>query len=112
MGLATADWPANYVVHNSSMITNSGRELSAEDLDRLAGRADAGFDLSNWRPRRGRSSLDAVGGSDGTLGQHSPRVTARVPQELYDRILNKATAQGQSVSAVLRRLLEDYARAG
>ena len=53
--------------------------LTAADIDRLANKADQGFDLSQWRPRRGRPSLSA------TEAGRSPRVGARVPDDLYRR---------------------------
>lgn len=83
--------------------TKSGRVLSDVDLDRLAESADQGFDLSTWRPRPGRPSLDA------TAGGHSPRVEVRVPEALRDQVRKRAAAEGRNVSDVLRELLEAYA---
>jgi Ribbon-helix-helix protein, copG family len=76
---------------------------SDADLDRLAERAELGFDLSTWRPRRGRPSLDA------TAEGHSPRVEVRVPAALRDRVRKRAAAEGRNLSDVLRELLEAYA---
>jgi hypothetical protein len=86
------------------VITKSGRTLSEADLDRLAEEAEAGFDLSAWKPRRGRPSLNAAGGG------HSPRIEARVPDALHRRVSARAASEGKSVSAVVRQLLEEYAR--
>jgi hypothetical protein len=83
--------------------TRSGRTLSEADLDRLVARAEAGFDLTAWRPRRGRPSLDA------SSDVHSPRMSVRVPEELRVRVLARASAEQRTVSDVLRALLEDYA---
>jgi hypothetical protein len=80
--------------------TRSGRVLSDDDLDRLAESAEQGFDLSTWRPRPGRPSLDA------TAEGHSPRVEVRVPAALRDRVRKRAVAEGRNVSDVLRELLE------
>lgn len=85
--------------------TKSGRTLSDADLDRLATRADDGFDLSAWRPRRGRPSLGA------TEGEHSPRIAVRIPADLHDRAKRRAAKQGKNISEVVRSLLEDYAPA-
>lgn len=87
--------------------TRQGRTLSEADLERLANRAEQGFDLSTWRPRRGRPSLDRSGRA---AGAHSPRIEARVPPGLHERVLARASAEGRSVSEVVRGLLEDYAR--
>jgi predicted HicB family RNase H-like nuclease len=91
-------------VKSTSAITKGGRRLSGDDLDRLADEAEAGFDLSSWSPRRGRPSLSVEPGA------HSPRIEARVPQELHRRVSSRAASEGKSVSAVLRQLLEEYAR--
>jgi predicted DNA binding CopG/RHH family protein len=84
--------------------TKNGRAVTDADLDRMADEAEAGFDLSTWKRRPGRPSLSA----DNT-NAHSPRITARVPEELRARVASRASAEGKSVSAVMRDLLEDYA---
>jgi hypothetical protein len=84
--------------------SKNGRTLTGADVDRLADTAEAGFDLSTWKPRPGRPSLSQPGSG------HSPRVEARVPETLHRRVAARATREGKSVSAVLRQLLEEYAR--
>jgi hypothetical protein len=84
--------------------TKSGRSLSEADVERLATRAEQGFDLAPWKPRRGRPSLSS------TPGAHSPRIEARVPEALHRRVSARAAGEGRSVSAVVRLLLEEYAR--
>jgi hypothetical protein len=84
--------------------TRSGRALSDADVERLAIRAERGFDLATWKPRRGRPSLSA------TPGAHSPRIEARVPEALHRRVSARAAREGRSVSVVVRLLLEEYAR--
>lgn len=83
--------------------TKSGRRLTDEDLEHLADEAEQGYDLSTWRSRTGRPSLDA--GST----EHSPRVTVRIPAPLRDRVVAKAARERRTVSEVLRGLLEKYA---
>jgi predicted HicB family RNase H-like nuclease len=83
--------------------TKHGRPLSASEIDELARKAEKGFDLSTWRPRRGRPSLDA------SSGRHSPRVSVRVPEDLHRRATARAAEEGRSVSDVVRDLLEAYA---
>ena len=83
--------------------TKSGRVLSDADLDGLATKAENGLDLAAWRPRPGRPSLGP------TVGEHSPRIAVRVPEELRDRARARAASEGRSVSEVVRSLLEGYA---
>lgn len=83
------------------MKTKSGRVLTKTEIDRLAARADQGFDLSRWRPR-GRPSLSA-------RGEESPRISARVSRDVYARAKARAAIEGKSVSEVIRELLDTYA---
>jgi predicted DNA binding CopG/RHH family protein len=84
--------------------TRNGRPVTDAELDRMADEAEAGYDLSTWKRRPGRPSLSASNSS-----AHSPRITTRVPEELRVRVASRASAEGKSVSAVMRDLLEDYA---
>ena len=86
--------------------TKAGKTLSGADIERLANRAEQGFELSQWRPRRGRPSLSA------TQAGRSPRVGARLPDDLYRRATERAAAEGKSISQVLRELLAAYAEGG
>ena len=72
----------------------------------MAAKAEAGFDLSTWTPRRGRPPLDIE-----SAGSHAPRLATRVPQRLHDDMVSLAAEDGLSVSEVLRGLLEEL-RAG
>lgn len=84
------------------MGTRSGKVLTDEELDRLAGRAEDGLDLSSWSPRRGRPSL-------GGTAEPSPRIAVRVPRALHRRVADRAAREGRSVSEVVRELLGAYA---
>lgn len=79
------------------------RSYVDRDLDRLADEAEAGYDLSEWKPRRGRPHL---GGRSAT--QHSPRLGTRLPDDLNERFHRCVAADGKSVSQVLRELVEAY----
>ena len=79
--------------------TKGGKTLGAADIERLVAKAEQGFDLARWRPRRGRPSL-----SDTAAGR-SPRIGARVPDALYRRATERAAAEGRSISEVVRDLL-------
>lgn len=83
--------------------TKGAKTLSAAEIERLANRAEQGFDLSQWRPRRGRPWLSA------TEPGRSARIGARVPDDLYRRATERAAAAGKSISEVVRGLLAAYA---
>ena len=83
--------------------TRSGRVVTDDELDRMAGEAEAGFDVSTWTVRRGRPPLDT-----GTPGAHAPRLATRVPQRLHDDVQRYAAQDGITVSQLLRSLLEGY----
>ena len=68
----------------------------------MADEAERGFDLSTWRIGRGRPALEP-GASD------SPRIAVRLPRSLHERVTSRASAEGRSVSQVVRDLLEGYA---
>ena len=58
--------------------------------------------FKNGRPGpgfRGRPSLSGA-------KEHSPKVQARVPQPLYDKLNRRAQATGTTVSEVLREAIE------
>jgi dUTPase len=84
--------------------TKNGRAVTDAELDRMADEAEAGYDLSTWKRRPGRPSL-----SPNNTSAHSPRITTRVPEELRARVASRASAEGKSVSDVMRHLLEGYA---
>lgn len=85
------------------VITKSGRRLTEADIEKLADELEAGVDLSTWEPRPGRPPLEP------TATEHSPRIAVRVPASLHRRVASRAAEEGQSISRVVRRLLEEYA---
>jgi hypothetical protein len=85
--------------------TKSGEVLTDADFERLADEAEAGYDLSTWKPRRGRPSLSL--GPTGA-GSHSPRIAVRVPESVRADLERYAADEGKSVSQVLRGLAEEY----
>lgn len=86
--------------------TKGGQTLTGPDLDKLASKAEEGYDLSRWTPRRGRPSLDAVS------KEPSPRIAVRLPFDLHRRVSSRAAREGRTVSEVVRELLADYAGRG
>ena len=83
--------------------TKSGGVLSVADVDRIAAKLEVGFPASAWKPRPGRPHL-AV-----DANAHSPRIAARVPEKLRERVLARAKTEGKTLSEALRGLLEEYA---
>jgi CopG-like RHH_1 or ribbon-helix-helix domain, RHH_5 len=83
--------------------TRNGHVVTDADLVRMAEEAEAGYDLSTWKRHPGRPSLDAT-----RAGQHSPRIEARVPENLRAEMAHYASEEGKSVSEVLRGLAERY----
>ncbi len=77
--------------------------LSAAELEKLAERADQGFELSTWRRRRGLPPLESTGESP------SPRIAVRVPLSLYRSMVARTGREHLTVSAVVRELLRHYA---
>ncbi|HEY7735389.1 MAG TPA: hypothetical protein VH813_01200 [Candidatus Limnocylindrales bacterium] len=86
-----------------SVKAKSGRTISKAKADRLAAKAEAGFDLSGWKPRRGRPALQAG------ATEHAPRISVRLPAPLHRRVALRASKEGRAVSDVVRLLLTDYA---
>lgn len=85
------------------VITKSGRRLTEADTEKLADEIESTtFDLSTWTTRPGRPRLDK------RATEHSPRIAVRVPESLHRRVARRATAEGETVSRVVRRLLEEY----
>ena len=85
------------------MRTKNGRPLTDAALDRVAGEAEVGYDLSTWKRRRGRPSL-----APATAGTSSPKIETRVPLSLRADMQRYAAEDGKTVSEVLRGLAEGY----
>ena len=84
-------------------------DLAVEDVGDRQGRrvtdeyADAAAEEALRLVRPGRPAL-------GTVGQHSPRVSFRVPEQTRLRAEQRAEAEGRSVSEIARDALERYLR--
>lgn len=85
------------------IVTKSSHRLSEADIERLADEAERGFDLSKWRHARGRRPLETG------ATEHSPRIAVRVPPTLHRKATARATAEGRTLSDVIRELLWGYA---
>ncbi len=81
--------------------TASGEILTEEDIEKIADEveSDEPVVFTAVRPV-GRPSLDGGGAS--------PRLSFRVPRELYDAAAERAIEEERTVSAVAREALEKY----
>ena len=81
--------------------TRSGETLTEEDIEKIADEveSDEPVVFTTVRPV-GRPSLDGSG--------TSPRLSFRVPRELYDAAAERAIEEERTVSAVAREALERY----
>jgi hypothetical protein len=81
--------------------TKSGQVITDEIADRIADEIES-QEKFVWTRKRpvGRPSLDGNG--------NSPRVSFRVPRELYDAAAERAISEERTVSAVAREALEKY----
>lgn len=79
----------------------SGKFLTEEDAERIADEVESDEPVNFTGIRLvGRPSLDGNG--------TSPRLSFRVPRELYDAAAERAIAEERTVSAVARDALEKY----
>ncbi len=86
----------------ANLKSSKGERIIQEMIEAISAEAEAGYDPRTFRPRRvGRPSL-----GKGT----SPRVNFRVSQRLLKEAIAKAKREGRSLSAIARRLLEEYVR--
>ena len=83
--------------------SKSGRVLTDDAIDELARRKEKGYKPEQLRPRKaGRPPLG---------DEHpSPRIQVRVSHRLYVSVSQRAREEGKTVSALVRQLLEKYAK--
>jgi hypothetical protein len=81
--------------------TRSGRVLTDEVAEKLADEIESDREV-RWARRRpvGRPSLDGDG--------ISPRVSFRIPAELYEAVQVRANKERRTVSDITREALEKY----
>jgi len=81
--------------------TASGEVLTEEDVEKIADEieSDAPVVFTAMRPV-GRPSLDGNG--------TSPRLSFRIPRDLWDAAAERAISEERTVSAVAREALEKY----
>jgi len=83
--------------------SKSGRVLTDDAIDELARRMEKGYEPEQLRPRKaGRPPLG---------DEHpSPRIQVRVSHHLYVSVSQRARQEGKTMSALVRQLLEKYAK--
>jgi len=88
-------------LRQKTVTTATGEVLTEEDIERIADEveSDAPVSFEAMRPV-GRPSLDGSG--------TSPRLSFRVPRELWDAAAERAISEERTVSAVAREALERY----
>lgn len=83
-------------------------DLEHEDVrDSQNRRIDADYvqrAVADVHTRRGRRPL----ADDTPVGEHSPRVSFRIPEQIRRRAEERARAEGRSVSDLAREALERY----
>jgi hypothetical protein len=84
-----------------TITTASGEVLTEEDIEKIADEieSDAPVVFSAMRPV-GRPSLDGNG--------TSPRLSFRIPRDLWEAAAERAISEERTVSAVAREALEKY----
>lgn len=80
--------------------TKRGRRVTKK----LADEAEAGYDLRKATPERTRGR-PALGANEKGA---SPRISYRVPADLYEAARRRAGKQGRTVSALAREALERH----
>jgi Ribbon-helix-helix protein, copG family len=84
-----------------SWITPSGEEITEEMAEKIADEVESEDEVV-WARRRfvGRPSLDGNG--------VSPRVSFRIPTELYEAVQVRANKERRTVSDITREALEKF----
>ena len=85
-------------------VLKGGSVLTPELEAQLAAEAEGGYDLSNARRVHLRPGRPSRGQGIG----ESPRVAVRVPRAVYELARTRASAEGRTLSTVIRELLAAY----
>ncbi len=85
--------------------TKGGQPVTKALVDQLSAEAEAGYDLSKAAPQRTRGRPPLGGAHSKGV---SPRITYRVPRDVYEAARLKAEAEGRSVSEIAREALEQH----
>ena len=90
---------------NPAFVLKDGTVLTPELEEELSREATAGYDISLARRVYLRPGRPAKGEAHG----ESPKVNTRVPADVHVAARQRAEGEGTTLSAVVRRLLAQYA---
>jgi hypothetical protein len=86
--------------------TTGGKPITDEDVKRLAGEAEAGYDVDQLIARRSR-------GGRPPLGSSAARVeSVRLDPELREALRRRAKRDHETTSSVIRKALRNYLETG
>jgi uncharacterized protein (DUF4415 family) len=77
-------------------------DIANADIERLAGEAEAGYDVDELIARRRKRGRPALGSAPATVE------SVRLDPELREQLLRRAQADGASTSEVIRDALRHY----
>ena len=84
---------------------NPRRAITDQEIERLAGEAEAGYDVDELIARRGRRGRPPIGTAAASVE------SVRLDPELRRRLLERASAEGTTPSELIREALRRYLHA-
>jgi uncharacterized protein (DUF4415 family) len=85
--------------------TNSGRPITDQDIEHLAGEAQAGYDVETLIARRNKRGRPTIGNAPSSVE------SVRLDPELRRQLVERAEAEGTTTSELIREALRRYLRA-
>ena len=85
--------------------TKFGREITDEDIEKLAAEAEAGYDVDRLNARRSKRGRPTLGSSAASVE------SVRLDPELRRQLIERAQSEGTTPSELIREALRRYLRA-
>ena len=85
--------------------TRFGREITDEDIEKLAAEAEAGYDVDRLNARRSKRGRPTIGRSAASVE------SVRLDPELRRQLIERAQSEGTTPSELIREALRRYLRA-
>lgn len=85
--------------------SRSGKPITDEEIEALAAEAESGYDADTLVARRGKRGRPALGSAPASVE------SVRLDPELRDELLERAKAEGTTVSEVIREALRSFLKA-
>jgi hypothetical protein len=85
--------------------TESGRQITDQDIESLAAEAEAGYDVATLIARRNKRGRPTLGSAPASVE------SVRLDPELRRQLLDRAEAEGTTTSELIREALRRYLRA-